>query len=76
MKRTIIEVTPAEGGGWEAREGEKGIEILVDDNKMRVVAAARRKAYVIGHSQLIIRTGDGKVQNEYTYDKGPPRYPS
>ena len=73
MKRIIIEVVPAKGGGWEAKERANGKEILVNNNKARVVAAARRKARNIGHSQLIIKTSDGKIQNEYTYED-PERF--
>lgn len=75
MKRTIIEVAPAKGGGWHAKQRHNGKAFLVNGNKAHIISAARRRARDLGHTQVIIKTSDGKNQIEYTYDKGPKRYP-
>ncbi|MBX7157096.1 MAG: DUF2188 domain-containing protein [Verrucomicrobiae bacterium] len=67
MKRTIIEVKPSRGGGWEAKMRGNGERIIINNNKARVISAARQIARDLGHSQLIVKKADGHIQTESTY---------
>ena len=75
MKRNIIEVARARGGGWQAKKRNDKKAFLVNGNKAHVTSAARQKAHDLGHSQVVLKKADGKIQVEYTYDKAPKRYP-
>ncbi|MEZ5404846.1 MAG: DUF2188 domain-containing protein [Verrucomicrobiia bacterium] len=68
MKRSVIEVKPSKGGGWQAKIRENGKFVIVNNNKAKVISVARQTARDLGHSRLIIKKANGHIQTESTYE--------
>lgn len=74
MGRSIYRVIPDErrAGYWKLVHDGKVIDS--HDRKTRAVAEGRRAARADIPSQVVVHTGDGRVQVEYTY-RGDPHSP-
>lgn len=72
--RNVFHVTP-NANGWEVkREGSDQTEVLVD-NKDNAVSHARELARSQEPAQVIVHTGDGRFETEYTYGDDPRDVP-
>lgn len=68
-KRTQYEVKPSKSGGWDGtRNGQR---VAHQETKAPVVEKIRREARNEGNSQVKIKGGDGRIQEERTYGKDP-----
>lgn len=71
-ERTEYHVTPI-GQQWHVKRN--GEAVLTVETKEQAVSEARERARGEQPSQVVIHTGDGKVEDESTYtdDPFPPR---
>ncbi|MEV4418089.1 DUF2188 domain-containing protein [Catellatospora sp. NPDC049609] len=68
MQRTVYRVMPA-GKKWELREGDQ--VVASHERKEDLVAQARQTARDQRPSQLVIHDGEGRIEDESTYQDDP-----
>lgn len=70
-KRRTMDVSSDGEGGWRAewRAGQQAS--ATGARKADIVKRAREIARNRGHSQVVVRGRDGKIQTEWTYDDDP-----
>ena len=74
-KRRRLVLGPHPKGGWQLKwqGGKQAVRRL--ETKEEALAAGRALARRGTPSQLQIRKGDGKIQDEHTYGQDPEEYP-
>lgn len=68
-KRTVYDVSP-DGEGWKVQE-RGGERARKHSTKDEALAEARELASASKPSQVVIRTSDGRIEEERTYQDDP-----
>lgn len=68
MARNQYHVVPA-GDGWKVEQGRNVLGSYSTKNE--AIAEGRNAAHANEPSQLVVHTGDGRIETEYTYQNDP-----
>lgn len=68
MSRNQYHVVPG-GDGWQVEQGRDVVGSY--QTKSEAIARGRSVAHANEPSQLVVHTGDGRIETEYTYQDDP-----
>jgi uncharacterized protein (DUF433 family) len=73
VERQVYEVVPHSKDGWDVKKEGRSRASAHHATKAAAVADARERAKAAPLGQVRLKGRDGRIQNEWTYGKGPRR---